>query len=97
MSGTFANSKIRHGTASGYRKHQELGEWPCDACSRAKQSYDKEWRSAPERVKKSRRSAAAQRVAIRELTRRHRDEYRKLYLQARADQEAELSEGNMTA
>lgn len=75
----FENSVTRHGTPSGFRLHQDRGEWPCDACYRAKQEYDKRWRSAPERTKKNRLHARAQNRTLVQLKNRHPEEYRELY------------------
>jgi len=70
---------MRHGTATGYRYHQDADEKPCDACVAAKQEYDRNWRSTPERTKKSRAGAAAQARALRRLKDIYPDVYRVLY------------------
>lgn len=72
-------STVRCGTPSGYRLHQHHDEKPCDACTRAKQEYDERWRSAPERVKKSRASAKAQARAYSRLAHMFPDAYAALY------------------
>ncbi len=74
----------RHGTAAGARRHSTAGEPPCDACRAAKAEYDKNWRSAPEKTRRNRLHASAQAKASSELRRAHLDEYRALYLQAKA-------------
>lgn len=76
----WTNTKIRHGTQSGWSLHQKLGENPCDACYRAKQQYDKRFRLAPAKTRQSRLNARAQAKAHSELSARHPDEYAELYL-----------------
>ena len=77
---TFPGSKSRHGTQSGYRKHQSLGETPCDACRRAKAVYDQRRRSSPKHAVSNRARAAAQGRARGRLKNMHPTEYRALYL-----------------
>ena len=77
----WQTTKRRHGTASGYRFHQELGERPCDPCHRAKTAYDVGRRSAPAATLKNRSRAHAQTRAQLRLARIHSDEYRVLYLE----------------
>jgi hypothetical protein len=77
----FRDSNVRHGTYSGYSKHQSLRERPCDPCYFAKQAYDFRWRSAPDRVRKSRIEAMAQTRALKRLSSAHRDEYVAYYRQ----------------
>lgn len=84
MNDTFAGSTVRHGTASGFRTHQALIERPCDACYRAKQAYDLEWRSAPKRTQQSRAAAAAQGRALKRLKNAHPEEYAALYAEEKA-------------
>lgn len=71
--------RTRHGTQSGWRLHQELGERPCDPCWFAKSEYDKERLKATDKQIANRQRAQAQQRAMSELTRRHPEEYRKLY------------------
>lgn len=72
-------TKVRHGTNSGYRHHQALGQDPCDACYRAKQEYDKERRNQPQQVLQNRLNARAQQKAYGELVRLYPDVYNVLY------------------
>jgi len=76
---TFSGSKTRHGTNSGWSRHQTLGERPCDPCYAAKQEYDQRRRLAPERVLQSRAAAAAQMRAYRRLAHMHPAMYAALY------------------
>lgn len=69
----------RCGTPSGYNKHQENDEKPCDACALAKKEYDQRWKAAPDRVKKSRLYAKAQNRALKDLRHAHLEEYEVLY------------------
>jgi len=78
---TFPESTVRHGTISGHREHQDRGELPCDACTRAKSEYDARRRSAPEQTRKARMYARAQGRALRDLRQRHGEEYALLYAQ----------------
>jgi hypothetical protein len=75
----MARPPARCGTPSGFRKHQDAGEKPCDACTAAKADYDRRWRSAPLRIQKHRLNARAQAEARNELARRYPAQYRKLY------------------
>lgn len=79
MTTTWEQTKTRHGTHSGWQKHQELGERPCDACYAAKQAYDRERLTATDKQKANRARAWAQNHAKTELVRRHRAEYLTLY------------------
>lgn len=79
MTVTWATTTRRHGTHSGWSLHQRLGERPCDACLRAKQAYDARWRAAPERQRRNRASAKAQRLAYAELAHMFPELYRRLY------------------
>ena len=83
---------MRCGSHSGWAAHQRRGEKPCDACVRAKAEYDKRWRSATEQQRKARLASKAQRKALSRLTKLHPDEYRVLYVAAKAELEA-LAEG----
>lgn len=86
----FPGSKTRHGTLSGWRKHQTEGdERPCDPCYFAKQEYDARLRTSTPRQIKQRQAARAQQRALQALARLHAEEYQALYAQARADVEAE--------
>lgn len=76
----WAHTKSRHGTAAGWTLHKQLDEDPCDACYRAKQEYDKRYKSAPEATRRARLHAKAQRKAEREIVARFPEEYRELYL-----------------
>lgn len=78
-------SKVRCGTTSGYRTHQDYDEKPCDACVRAKQAYDASRNAAGPRQLKNRQSAEAQRLALQRLSHAHPEEYRALYLAAKAE------------
>lgn len=74
----------RCGTPSGWNRHRLDGEKPCDACARAKREYDKQWRSAPDRVRKSRLNARAQRKAYGRLSRLYPEDYAKFYAEEKA-------------
>lgn len=76
----WSNTKTRHGTASGWTFHKNLNEDPCAACYRAKQEYDKRYKSAPAKVRASRIAAKAQQAAMREIVGKYPEEYRELYL-----------------
>lgn len=69
----------RCGTTAGHARHTAAGEKPCDACARAKQEYDADWRSQPENVLRNRLSAKAQARAHNALMRLHKDEYDAIY------------------
>ena len=81
----------RHGTYSGWRRHQELRERPCDACYAAKQAYDRRYRAAPERTRVSRLHAAAQSVALRRLAALYPDLYREFYIEEKARRMVEVA------
>lgn len=81
---TFAGSRVRHGTHSGWRLHQKRGERPCDPCYRAKADYNRRRRSAPDLVRAARRAARAQRLAYKELAHRYPAEYAALYAEHKA-------------
>lgn len=85
----FSNSRVRHGTASGFREHQSRGEEACPSCKAAKAEYDKRWRSSDRQTRISRLNARAQSRAYRRLAHRFPDIYRALYLEERASLEAE--------
>lgn len=72
-------SPTRHGTPSGYRKHQDEGTDPCVFCATAKQQYDARGRETPKVTRKNRLSAMAQQRAKTELTHLFPDEFRLLY------------------
>ena len=76
---TFAGSRTRHGTNSGWRRHQILGERPCDACFRAKAEYDKLRRDIPEKALRNRQAAEAQRFALSRLSHMYPTTYALLY------------------
>ncbi|MGH7792056.1 MAG: hypothetical protein ACREOB_07035 [Thermodesulfobacteriota bacterium] len=69
----------RHGTTSGYNRHQDLGERPCDPCFYVKQAYDRKRRALPRRIIKDRLNSKAQSLALSELKDNHYNEYRDLY------------------
>lgn len=75
----------RCGTLSGYARHKLDDNKPCDACTAAKREYDKRWRAAPERTRKSRLSARAQQKAYGRLAREFPDKYAAYYAEAKAD------------
>lgn len=77
------NGDTRHGTVAGAVRHSNAGELPCDACRAAKAEYDRRWRAAPERTRRSRLHAAAQRKAFQVLKKANESEYRRLYVQFR--------------
>ena len=80
---SFAGSKTRHGTPSGFSKHQKLKEAPCEACRAAKAEYDARLRAADSKTLASRRAAKAQGRALQALRTRYPLEYRELYEQAK--------------
>ncbi|MGH7791784.1 MAG: hypothetical protein ACREOB_05665 [Thermodesulfobacteriota bacterium] len=69
----------RHGTTSGFRRHQTLEERPCDPCFYAKQAYDGKRRALPRRIIKDRLASLAQSLALKELKNNHYNEYRDYY------------------
>jgi hypothetical protein len=76
----FEGHKVRHGTASGWRLHQELGhDRPCDPCYRAKAAYDARRRSAPLETQRNRAHAAAQHRAHKRLVHMFPELYKKFY------------------
>lgn len=80
MPRSFATSNVRHGTVSGWRHHQRLDEDPCGPCFHARQAYDADLRTTPERVHLNRMHARAQTAALKVLRARHEVEYARLYL-----------------
>ena len=70
----------RCGTASGFTRHQNSGERPCDACKAAKAEYDRRWRSADDKTRRNRLHSRAQAKALSALKAAHEDEYRAIYL-----------------
>lgn len=92
---TFAGTKRRHGTTSGWALHKQLGEDPCPACYTAKSEYDRRRNAAPEEVRRRRLHARAQARANQQLAHRHPSEYRALYEAAKAEllAEQEASDG----
>ena len=58
-------------------------EKPCDACVDAKREYDHRWRSAPERVQRSRINARAQAKAYSRLAALHPGLYHAFYDEVR--------------
>ena len=76
----------RCGTPSGWSRHKNDGERPCNACFKAKAEYDARRRNASsEAVVVSRARAAAQARANTALRRRYPEEYRALYVAALQD------------
>lgn len=92
MSKTFAGSRTRHGTPSGWQKHKEMGDDPCAACFAAKADYDRRRRAAPERQRQARLNARAQSKAYVRLAAMYRDDYRRLYEAAKAELTAEADQ-----
>ena len=82
---TFQGSRTRHGTNSGWRKHQSLGETPCDACWKAKSDYDKRRLQATDQQIKNRKYAKAQNRALMKLKDLYPDAYRDFYEEAKAE------------
>ena len=76
---TWDTTRTRHGTQSGWRLHQSLGERPCDPCYRAKQEYDARRKASSRQQVKARLAAKAQNRAYMALAHRYPDEYRDLY------------------
>jgi hypothetical protein len=73
----------RHGTITGYARHQRRGEKPCERCAAAKSKYDKKRRLEPMKLKMSRLQAKAQSQATSKLRRNHAEEYQILYQEAK--------------
>lgn len=71
--------KSRHGTPSGAKRHERLGERVCDACARAKSDYDKQRRDIPENTRRNRLKSRAQTQALKRLRALHDAEYKALY------------------
>ena len=78
-------SNVRHGTASGWRKHQKDGTGPCDACVRARSEYDRRRLEAPEATNRNRLTARAQHLALMRLMRAHKTEYDVYYIEAKGE------------
>lgn len=73
----WETTKTRHGTHSGWSRHQLLDEEPCDMCREARSRYDQ---SRSDASKQARRFAArVQSAAKTELVRRHKAEYDEIY------------------
>mgnify|MGYP001573058000 CR=1 FL=1 len=75
----MVQTPARCGTVSGWGRHRDNGEKPCDACARAKSDYDARRREIPEQQLKSRIRAKAQFRAYQTLMRRYPEEYRWAY------------------
>jgi len=89
----WEETTIRHGTNSGYSLHGRLGERPCDACYRAKQQYDKRWRSISSRTIQSRIAARAQGRAATRLRHMFPDIWAVLYQEELATLKRGYEEG----
>lgn len=76
---TFYGSKTRHGTTSGYSKHGLMGEDACEMCRIAQVQYNARRLASPEGVLRNRLRAKAQSAALRDLRKKHEEEYRVLY------------------
>ena len=74
----------RHGTTAGAARHVRQNEPPCDACRAAKGDYDARRRRVPDVQLRNRQHARAQSDAYRALAKMHADEYRALYVEAKA-------------
>lgn len=85
----FEGRKVRHGTNSGWRQHQQDGTDPCDICRQAKAAYDYRRHDAPEEVIRNRLHAKAQNRANTALRQRHPEEYKALYEAAKTELFAE--------
>ena len=75
----FPNSRVRHGTTSGHRKHTDMNQEPCESCRTAKAQYDARRLDIPENTQRNRIRAKAQNQALQELRRLHENLYRVLY------------------
>jgi hypothetical protein len=84
LTDTFADSRVRHGTQSGWRLHQDRGERPCDPCYFAKQAYDQRRKEVPQERIRNRLHARAQTIANQRLKELYPDLYRVFYLEAKA-------------
>lgn len=76
---------IRCGTTSGWTRHFSLDEKPCDACCAAKAEYDHRRNTSGPTAIKNRQHAKSQQRALKRLKDAHPDEYRELYLAAKAE------------
>lgn len=85
MSDTFPESTTRHGTPSGFTKHQVNSERPCDACIRAKSDYDARRLNSTELRDRNRAYASAAGLAKKRLVAAHKAEYDALYRQAKTE------------
>jgi len=79
MTRDWSTTRTRHGTPSGWSKHKELGEEPCEACYQARQEYDRRRSASPENLQRSRISARAQNKAYGDLAALYPEKYAKLY------------------
>jgi ribosomal protein L15 len=75
----FPGSLSRHGTETGFTRHQKLGEDPCELCRIAKHQADARRKEVPEKVLRGRLAAKAQARAQVALARKYREEYHALY------------------
>jgi hypothetical protein len=71
--------RSRHGTPSGYRRHQILQQDPCDACRAARTAYDARLRATPAGQRRNRQKARAQGRAEGLLRQAHPQEYEQYY------------------
>lgn len=67
------------GTYGGYQRHYKDGTPVCDECRAANTEYQRAYRNDPENRERHRRRDKAQKLAWRDLARRHRAEYKRYY------------------
>jgi len=77
--------KTRHGTPSGFDRHQTLQETPCDPCKAGKAAYDARYAQREETKARKKILARARQMALEDLRRAHPQEYGNLLLAAQAE------------
>jgi len=81
----WSNTRIRHGTRSGWNLHRKLDQRPCDACYKAQADSNKRYRSSDARTRRARQTTRAQMLAYGRLARNHPEEWRELYEAAKQE------------
>lgn len=72
--------RTHHGTPTGFSRHQELGQVPCDLCKAAKARYDARRVQREETKARKKVLSQARARALEELRRRHPQEFGNILL-----------------